>query len=331
MDLIDRYLDAVRLFLPSGQREDIATELRDVLMNRREEREAELGRPLTLAEDEALLHDYGHPLMVAARYGRQRYLIGPELYPVYVFVAAIVLASIGVAAAVTGIVATTTAGGDPGHGFRAAMGVAWGGAFTGIGAVTVIFALLERTGASRRITIDWNVRDLPRISRRRSGQHWFEHVAGMVFLILFTFWWVGLLRLWAPDIPLEGGGLLHLAFAPELQGLYLPVLALAGGGIAVHGLMLGGAEVRFIARPIDAVLQASLAAVAAIALHAGHWVVASGEGMTGPVLAQVEKGVNIGAEVTLIVLICAALGRLAATLWQLTRRSPGAGAKAQDA
>ena len=41
MDLIERYLDAVRLFLPRDQRDDITAELRDVLLTRREEKEAE--------------------------------------------------------------------------------------------------------------------------------------------------------------------------------------------------------------------------------------------------------------------------------------------------
>ena len=40
MDLIDRYLDTVRLLLPGGQRNDIIAELRDLLMSRREEQEA---------------------------------------------------------------------------------------------------------------------------------------------------------------------------------------------------------------------------------------------------------------------------------------------------
>jgi len=40
MDLIDRYLDTVRLFLPRDQRDDITAELRDVLLTRREEKEA---------------------------------------------------------------------------------------------------------------------------------------------------------------------------------------------------------------------------------------------------------------------------------------------------
>ena len=319
MDLLDRYLDTVRLFLPRGQRDDITAELRDVLLTRREEKEAELGRPLTRKEDEALLHDYGHPLLVAARYGRQQYLIGPALYPVYAFVVAIVLASIGVAATITGIVAATVAGGDVWRGFGATMGVLWGGAFTGIGAVTVIFALLQRTSASQRITLDWSVRDLPRISRRRPRQLWYESVAGIVFLTFFIFWWVGLIRLWAPEIPLEGGGVLRLAFAPALQDLYLPVLGLAAGGIAIDVLMLAGRELRSIALALNAALQAALVGVAALALHAGHWVVATGSGVSAAVLTKVEYGVNIGAEVTFIVMIGAALGRLVYALWTLFR------------
>jgi hypothetical protein len=331
MDLIDRYLDTVRLFLPRDQRDDITAELRDVLLTRREEKEAELGRPLTRKEEEGLLHDYGHPLMVAARYGRQQYLIGPELYPVYAFVVLLVLGCIAVAAAITGVVATAVTGGDVGRGIGAVMRVIWSGGFTGIGVVTVIFAALQRTGASQRITVDWSVRDLPRITRRRPRQPWFDHVAGIVFLSLFCFWWVGLLHLWAPVIPLKPGAALQLAFAPELHGLYLPVLALAAGGIAVDVLMLAGRDVRFVARALDAVLQAAMLVVSALALQAGHWVEVTGVGVSETVLSKVEHGVGIGAEVTLIVLICTALGRLGYALWRLARPEAEAGAAANGA
>jgi hypothetical protein len=47
MDLLDRYLAAVAALLPKTQREDIVAELRDTLLNQMEEKEAELGRPLT--------------------------------------------------------------------------------------------------------------------------------------------------------------------------------------------------------------------------------------------------------------------------------------------
>jgi hypothetical protein len=322
MDLIDRYLDTVRLFLPRDQRDDIAAELRDVLFTRREEKEAALGCPMTRKEDEALLHDYGHPLVVAARYGRQQYLIGPELYPIYAFVLMIVLAAIGVSALITGVVAVTAGGGDPARGLGAALNVAWTGGFAAIGVVTAIFAVLQRTGASQRIALDWRVRDLPRITRRRPRQPWLEHAAGIVFLTLFLFWWVGLVRLWTPDIPLRTGGVLHFAFAPALHDLYLLMLALVAGAIAVHTLMLAGRELRSIALALDAVLQVALAGMAGVALGAGHWVAVSGAGVDPAALAKVNQGVNIGAEATLIVVICVALARLALCVWRLRRREP---------
>lgn len=319
MDLIDRYLDTVRLFLPRDQRADITAELRDVLLTRREDKEAALGRPLTRKEDEALLHDYGHPLVVAARYGQQQYLIGPDLYPVYTFVLMVVLGAIGVSALITGVVAVTVASGDPARGLGAALNVAWTGGFAAIGAVTAIFAVLQRTGASQRIALDWSVRDLPRITRRRPRRPWLEHAAAIAFLILFLFWWVGLVRVWTPDIPLEGGGALHFAFAPALQGLNLAVVALTAGAIAVHALMLAGRETRAIALVLDMLLQGATVAAAAFALHAGHWAAVSGVGVPAAVLAKVEHGVNVGAEVTLIVVICAALGRIVLCGWRLLR------------
>ncbi|HEY2592512.1 MAG TPA: hypothetical protein VGK33_01275 [Chloroflexota bacterium] len=322
MDLIDRYLDAVRLFLPRDQRDDIAAELRDELLTRHEEREALLGRPLTPREDEALLHDYGHPLIVAARYGKAQYMIGPELYPIYAFVLMIVLAAIGLSAAITGVMAASVAGGDAAHGLGAGLNVAWTGGFAAIGAVTAIFAVLQRTGASQRIALDWRVRDLPRITRRRPRQPWFEHATAMVFLILFVFWWVGLIRIGMPYIPLDNGGALHIAFAPALQGLYLPVLALAAGAIAVHALMLAGSAVRSSALALDVLLQAALAGVAGLALHAGHWATVSGGGADRFVLVKVDHGVNVGAEVTLIAVICTAVVQLALSAWRLARREP---------
>ena len=47
MDLFERYLQAVRKYLPWQRQDDIVAELRANLEAQREEREAELGRPLT--------------------------------------------------------------------------------------------------------------------------------------------------------------------------------------------------------------------------------------------------------------------------------------------
>ena len=67
MDLVNEYLRAVAALLPKAQRDDIVAELRDTILTRIEEREADLGRPLTDDEIEAVLREVGHPVVVAAR------------------------------------------------------------------------------------------------------------------------------------------------------------------------------------------------------------------------------------------------------------------------
>jgi polyvinyl alcohol dehydrogenase (cytochrome) len=117
MTLLDRYLRTVGRFLPRARREDIIKELSENLRSRMEDVEAELGRPLTEADQAAILREFGNPLVVAAGYrgeelslsfGRQ--LIGPLLFPLY---AKILLINLGFAGAVlatnvSGLIVTGT-------------------------------------------------------------------------------------------------------------------------------------------------------------------------------------------------------------------------------
>ena len=52
MDILARYLQAVRFWLPRKQQDDIIEELREDIRSRIEDRESSLGRALT--EDELL-------------------------------------------------------------------------------------------------------------------------------------------------------------------------------------------------------------------------------------------------------------------------------------
>ena len=54
MDLIERYLNAIRWNLSGDKADDIIAELRDVIASRIEDREEMLGRALTRAERKAL-------------------------------------------------------------------------------------------------------------------------------------------------------------------------------------------------------------------------------------------------------------------------------------
>ena len=55
MDLLDRYLQAVKFWLPNPQKQDIVAELSEDIRAQIEDTEAELGRPVTEAEVEVIL------------------------------------------------------------------------------------------------------------------------------------------------------------------------------------------------------------------------------------------------------------------------------------
>ena len=86
MDLFERYLQAVGRYLPWERQQDIVAELRANLEAQREEREAALGRPLTESEMIDWLRELGPPMQMASRYQAPRYLIGPTVFPMYLYI-----------------------------------------------------------------------------------------------------------------------------------------------------------------------------------------------------------------------------------------------------
>src|SRR5579875_1431127 len=85
MELVERYLQAIGQYLPVETRADILAELRTELEDQMEARAEEWGRPLDEADVAALLKVQGKPELVALRYIPQRSLIGPSVFPFYVF------------------------------------------------------------------------------------------------------------------------------------------------------------------------------------------------------------------------------------------------------
>ena len=91
MILLQRYLRTLQLFLPKAQREDIIRELSEEIETEIAEQERDIGRSLSAEEEAAIIGKYGHPLLAAARYRRQQYLIGPLLFPYYWLLLRVVL------------------------------------------------------------------------------------------------------------------------------------------------------------------------------------------------------------------------------------------------
>ncbi|MGO8758099.1 MAG: hypothetical protein ACLQG3_08245 [Terracidiphilus sp.] len=146
MELLDRYLQAVKKHLPWERQDDIVAELRANLEAQLEDKEAALGRPLTVQEAEEWLKQIGSPLQVAARYQRQQYLIGPAIFPTYSYILKLVLtwATVIYAVANAVTIAATNQGGEAV--LRAALRLPWIWLINAA-VTTLIFAVIELTGA----------------------------------------------------------------------------------------------------------------------------------------------------------------------------------------
>jgi hypothetical protein len=201
MELIDRYLQAVKFWLPKEQKQDIIAELSEDLRSRIEEEETELQRKLNESEVEAILKQLGRPVLVANRYLPREHLIGPVLFPIYKFVLKIavpgylgpwLLAWIGTMSFNPAYRAEHSQRGLIGI-IGSVWGPLWTTAFVVIGVVTIVFAVLERVQAKSGILEDWNPRKLPPVRDPNqippSGS-----IIELVVGVLFTGWWISAMR-----------------------------------------------------------------------------------------------------------------------------------------
>lgn len=307
MTMLDTYLDAVAAQLPRDTRDDIVAELRDTLLNRFEEREAELGRALTDDEREDILRAMGHPLVVAARYGRgPQSLIGPELFPYWLFA---VKAGLFILLAVQALgLVIHLVSGTPnfGQSISQAFHGFFGSALTLIGVATVAGAVLDWQNIRPDFLTKWKVKDLAAL-RLSDPANWATGMAGadlnakpsayrprpapkpmpgadalwgVIAGIVFVLWWIGALR---------GVGMTAVSFgredmvfqpAPIWAALFTPILAYALSGVAVDLL----AVVRPSAVKLRALFRIPLAAaglwLASVLYQAGTWFTLSQDGVT---------------------------------------------------
>jgi len=202
MNLLDRYLQAIKKHLPWQRQDDILAELRANLESQLEDREYELGRALTTEEVQAWLKSMGSPMQVAARYQPQQYLIGPTLFPIYGFVMRMALAWI--ASLYTVINALQIALGTPTtHAIVEAVLRAPVVLVSAAAWITLIFAAVEFAMAHYPAQVqsiiapylDWNPAALPPIEpdtapgkKRRSLAHALAEVVfgfiGLIWLLL---------------------------------------------------------------------------------------------------------------------------------------------------
>jgi hypothetical protein len=243
--LLDRYLASVRSALPESQRDDIFSELSEDLRSQIEDREAELGRPLTDSEVETMLKRHGHPLIVAGRFREDhrnvsfgRELIGPTLYPFYIRV---LMFNLGITSVIQLVVFTALFfSGQVDHASGVIPSLFYG-VLCQFVVVTLIFSIADRHW--KKHPDSWDPRKLTHIlhpafaiqgepkpvSRSESARvSRFDSVAQLVALCVGLVW----LRI-AQGAPflIFGPAAAFLRPAPIWHHFYWPVVALAGLGI----------------------------------------------------------------------------------------------------
>jgi hypothetical protein len=237
-DLVDRYLQAVGFWLPRAQKEDILAELSEDLHSQIEDRESELGGPLTESEVADIVKQRGRPIFVAGQFLPQRSLIGPALYPIYVFVLKIVLLCYTVPWLLVwiGILLfhRAEAPAQLTSDLRS-LGTLWTVVFTQFGIITMIFAAIERVSAKSPGLSDWDPRKLPKVKVETSTKRRYNAVCGIVFGIFGLLWLLAI-----PNYPflIIGGAVYYVKGAPIWQTVYWPIVALAVASIFEHVVRL---------------------------------------------------------------------------------------------
>jgi len=222
--LIDRYLQTVRRSLSTPRRDDIVRELAEDLHERVADREAALGRPLTDDETKALLEQLGHPLALATRYGPQRHVIGPALFPIYWTTLKI---SLGGSALVNLAIAIAllVSGASPARALGPLAAFPFTIAIIVFGWVTLIFALIDLNLPRLVSTAGFELRglmDRPSTAPTGPPRRW-TILAEIVGSTIFLGWWLAI-----PQAPflVFGPAAAFLALAPVWQQVHLPMAAL---------------------------------------------------------------------------------------------------------
>ena len=239
MELLERYLRAVKFFLPRRQQDDILRELSENILSQMEDKAAELGRPLNESEQGAILKQHGHPFLVASRFRNTpvQYLIGPVVFPFYWFVLKI-LFWIGLGVCALNSIALLSSGEPVRQLLHGLLGFA-NVALPVFGWVTFVFAVHDFFQAKFRLVDKlnqrWDPRSLPAIAttpqKVRRSQSIFGLIAGTVYIA------------WLLAVPYHpylifGPAASALRLAPEWHRFYLPVVVLAIAGLAQAAITL---------------------------------------------------------------------------------------------
>jgi hypothetical protein len=321
MELIDRYLQSVKMALPKAQQDDVIRELTDEILSQVEEKEAALGRPLAEDEQVVLLKQLGHPLVLASRYRKQRYLIDPSIFAIYWMVLRLILVVVFLAMAVAAVAVAAT-----GQGLGNALGILWRYPFAALSVfawVTLVFVALDVVQAKLGFFSKWDPRTLPKLTKREPKTSMTESIAALVLGAIFGVWWlVGLKhQFW-----IFGPGVSVIHFGPVWQILYPLFVVLVIADMVHHTVNIvrpawekGRVAIRMFFRALNLLTLYFL-------INAKDLLVPGDA--APPNLQPIMNGLNTAIHIGLIVAVIVTVAQLAWDVYDLLGRRTGNGVRA---
>ena len=270
MQLLERYLNAIKPLLPRKTKEDILREISDDILSQMEDKAEALDRPLNEAEQAEIIRKHGHPIVAAARYGATRYLIGPEIFPLYWLILKISIIAALVVRLIVEIVGVLLSA-DPAH--------AWIPALLKVPTVlipvffwvTAVFAAYEfcRSFFNLRVRVPWDPRSLTQIEEHAAAIPRSHSLAELLFGIAGLIWWQML-----PAAPylVFGPGASLITVGPGWKALYWPVLILIVAGLAQSTFDLARPYPTVARRLLRLATRTAGIAVLGFAVRLGNWI-----------------------------------------------------------
>lgn len=317
MDLIDRYLVAVRRQLPAAVQDDIVQELGDSLRSEAEEHERTTGHPLTANEQAVLLKKRGHPWMMASRYLPQQQLIGPALFPYYRQALKIVVFWVVLPITLIGGAVSAIYSPDSSMVWGRVLGAAWNGAIYSVGIVTIVFAILDHEKLRITVLDSWNPANLPEPQTGRAIPR-SETVMGLVFTLTFLVWWTDLVRV--PDFAFFDSDHVRLVPAPIWQELYYPVLVSLVASVGVYLIDLVRPWRTLTVSGVDLAINLLNLFIITRILRAGHYLDVFGGGPEdGAKLAQANYWFNTIIQWIFITVGVATIVDVLSEVWRMLK------------
>jgi hypothetical protein len=319
MELLDRYLKAVKFWLPKAQKQDILAELSDDLRSQIEEQESELGRPLEKAEIEAILKKAGPPMLVAGRYLPQRYLIGPALFPIYWFALRLgwmcfflPWLMVGIALQIFAVLS--------GHSNPVIIHLLdpfLRSILINFVALTVVFGLIERHHRKTGFMKDGILRRLPAV-RDPNRISLASSITELSWDVMLLLWWVNVLRI-------PGMSAIGITASPVIQRFFywpVAVLLFCQGTIACVNIFRAHWNPRRAAIRgfVDAFGFLVVFSLLAVWISGGTFVAFTSLKLTAAEIAAGQKWITFGWSVMLLIWAAASY---AARLFQDARRATG--------